>query len=227
MGKILKDIYLDISISPLIGLKGGTCAYFFYNLPRFSVDLDFDLFDNTLENQELIFDKIKAILLKYGQIKDSYLRKSTIFAVLSYGQDDYNIKIEINVRGLVPNIKRYYDLKEHLGISMFVANEAYLFSSKLVALTLRKKVAMRDVYDIHYFAENNWDIDGEIIKIWTNKSIKEYLSECVSFIEKLKDSEILANLGELVPSEKEKDWVRNHLKSETIFMLRNYISVMK
>ena len=45
MGYILKDIYADITINSLLGFKGGTCAYFFYNLPRFSVDLDFDLLE--------------------------------------------------------------------------------------------------------------------------------------------------------------------------------------
>ena len=41
--QILKDIYSNTSISPFLGFKGGTAAFMFYNLPRFSVDLDFDL----------------------------------------------------------------------------------------------------------------------------------------------------------------------------------------
>ena len=41
--KILKDIYTDATISPILGFKGGTAATFFYDLDRFSVDLDFDL----------------------------------------------------------------------------------------------------------------------------------------------------------------------------------------
>ena len=55
MGQILKDIYTDVTISPLLGFKGGTCAYFFYNLPRFSVDLDFDLLVVNEENQKIFF----------------------------------------------------------------------------------------------------------------------------------------------------------------------------
>ena len=55
MGRILKDIYADIAISPLLGFKGGTCAYFFYGLPRFSVDLDFDLLAASDENQKMVF----------------------------------------------------------------------------------------------------------------------------------------------------------------------------
>ena len=105
MGQILKDIYSDVSIGPLLGFKGGTCAYFFYNLPRFSVDLDFDLLVVTEENQKLIFDKIVGILSKYGEVKDQYIKRFTVFALLSYGDDDHNIKVEINVRKLVENIK--------------------------------------------------------------------------------------------------------------------------
>jgi predicted nucleotidyltransferase component of viral defense system len=227
MGQILKDIYADVSISPFLGLKGGTCAYFFYGLPRFSVDLDFDLLVVSEENQKIIFEKIVNILSKYGQIKDQYIKRFTVFALLSYGDNDHNIKVEINVRKLVENIQDHYELKEYLGISMFVAKKDYLFASKLSALTLRKETATRDIYDIHYFAKNNWDINAEVIKKRTDKTIKEYLADCIAFIEKVKDNQILQGLGELVGSEKEKAWIRTHLKADAIFMLKNYMSVLK
>ena len=98
MGQVLKDIYTDVSISPLLGFKGDTCTYFFYNLPRFSVDLDFDLLEVTEENQKMVFEKIVAILSKYGTIKDQYIKRFTVFALLSYGDEDHNDKVEINVR---------------------------------------------------------------------------------------------------------------------------------
>jgi len=227
MGQILKDIYSDISIAPLLGFKGGTCAYFFYNLPRFSVDLDFDLLVVTEENQRLVFEKIVSILSKYGEIKDRHIKRFTVFALIYYGDDDHNIKVEINIRKLVKNIKDYYEIKEYLGISMLVAKKDYLFASKLSALTLRAETAMRDVYDIYYFAKNNWDINVEVIKERTGKTTKEYLADCVDFVEKFKDNQMLQGLGELIDGEKEKMWVRNHLKSDTIFMLKNYISVIK
>jgi predicted nucleotidyltransferase component of viral defense system len=226
MGQILKDIYTDITISPLLGFKGGTCAYFFYGLPRFSVDLDFDLLAVNEENQKIIFKKITSILSKYGQIKDQYIKRFTIFALLSYGDEDHNIKIEINVRKLAANIQDHYELKEYLGISMFAAKKGYLFAGKLSALTLRKETAVRDIYDIHYFAKNNWDINAEVIKERTGKTVKEYLADCLAFIEKVKDNQILQGLGELVEGEKEKAWVRNHLKADSIFMLKNYLSVL-
>ena len=39
--QILKDIYTDSSISPYMGFKGGTAAYMFFGLERFSADLRF------------------------------------------------------------------------------------------------------------------------------------------------------------------------------------------
>lgn len=227
MGQVLKDIYTDVTISPLLGFKGGTCAYFFYNLPRFSVDLDFDLLIVNDENQKMVFEKIVAILGKYGEVKDHYIKRFTVFTLLSYGDDDHNIKVEINIRKLVENIQDHYEIKEYLGISMFVAKKDYLFASKLSALTLRNETAMRDIYDIHYFAKSNWDINAEVIKERTGKITKEYLADCIAFIEKVKDNQMLQGLGELVDSEKEKAWIRNHLKADSIFMLKNYMSVIK
>jgi predicted nucleotidyltransferase component of viral defense system len=226
MGQILRDIYSDVSISSLVGFKGGTCAYFFYGLPRFSVDLDFDLFSSEDATKKMVYGKIGSMLGKYGEIKDNFIKQNTLFFLLSYGDTDHNIKIEINVRILMPAIREHYELKEYLGISMFVAKKDYLFASKLVALTDRKLLAMRDIYDIWFFAKNNWDVNADVIKARTNKTIKERLADCLSVIEEVKDSQILQGLGELL-SEKEKVWVKNNLRKDTVFLLKNYMSVLK
>ena len=226
MGQILRDIYADISIAPLLGFKGGTCAYFFYDLPRFSVDLDFDLLKSGEEIKKTVFKKIKNIAETYGAIKDNYVKRNTIFILLSYGEEDRNIKIEISTRSLPFEIKDLYEPKEYIGISMLAAKKEYLFSGKLAALTLRGETAMRDIYDIYYFAKNSWEIDEKIIEFYTGKKIKEHLEDCIVLVEKIKDSEILQGLGELV-EEGKKDWIRRHLRREVVFILNNYLSVIR
>jgi len=74
---ILKDIYSDTLYGPILGLKGGTAAYLFYGLPRFSVDLDFDLLD--VKKEKFVLDKIKEILEGYGEIKDIRKKRFTLF----------------------------------------------------------------------------------------------------------------------------------------------------
>lgn len=226
MGQILRDIYNNISIAPLLGFKGGTCAYFFYSLPRFSVDLDFDLFPTSKKAQNVVFETVKKILEEHGEIKDSHLKRNTVFFLLSYGDVDHNIKVEVNIRTYIPNIQEHYELKEYLGISMFVGKKDYLFASKLAALTSRSETAMRDIYDIWYFGKNNWDIDVEVLRVRTNKTVVEHLTDCVTLIEQVKDNEILQGLGELI-SERDKTWIKNHLRKEAVFMLKNYMSVLK
>ena len=227
MGQILRDIYSDTSISSLVGFKGGTCAYFFYALPRFSVDLDFDLFKSDEATQKLVHKKIGGMLRKYGEVKDNYIKRNTIFFLLSCGDADHNIKAEVNVRIFAPNIKKHYEVKEYLGISMLAGKKDYLFASKLAALTDRRLLAMRDIYDIWFFAKNNWDINAEVVKARTGKTIKEHIADCISVIEAVKDNEILRGLAELLPGEKEKFWVKNHLQKEAVFLLKNYMSVLK
>jgi predicted nucleotidyltransferase component of viral defense system len=226
MGRILRDIYSDAMIAPLIGFKGGTCACFFYELPRFSVDLDFDLFSQDEATQKMVSEKIKSILKKYGDVKDSHIKRFTIFFLLSYGDADHNIKVEINTRMLMPNLKEHYEPKDYLGIPMLVGKKDYLFASKLSALTLRSETAMRDIYDVWFFAKNNWDINADVVKARTKKNLKDHLSDCIAIIEQVKDNQILQGLGELL-SEKEKEWVKNNLRKEVVFLLKNYQSVFK
>ena len=223
MGNILRDLYANSSIAPILGLKGGTCAYFFYGLPRFSVDLDFDLFKND-DSQEMIFKALPDILSAYGKIKDARVKRFTVFFLLSYGDSDHNIKVEINTRIQISHINDMYELREHLGISMMAAKKEYLFAGKLAALASRKRVAMRDIYDVWYFAKNNWDIDADALCAITGKSIKEHLKDCIAVIEQVKDNEILHGLGEPL-DEKQKAWVKRNLRSEACFMLKNYLSV--
>ncbi len=227
MGQILRDIYSDTSISSLIGFKGGTCAYFFYGLTRFSVDLDFDLFSTDEAAQKLVYEKIGGMLEKYGEVKDNYIKRNTIFFLLSYGDANHNVKVEVSVRILMPDIKEHYELKEYLGISMLAGKKDYLFASKLSALTDRRLLAMRDIYDIWFFAKNNWDINAEVVKTRTGKTIKEHMADCIPVIAAVKDNEILRGLAELLPGEKEKAWVKTHLRKEAVFLLKNYMSVMK
>lgn len=227
MGRILRDIYSDTTIAPLLGFKGGTCAYFFYGLSRFSVDLDFDLLKpEDKQAQKAVFETVGNILEKYGEIKDSRIKRYTIFFLLSYGDADHNIKFEVNIRMLAPDIGAHYELKEYVGISMPVGKKDYLFAGKLAALTTRSEIAMRDIYDIWYFAQNSWDINIEILKARTGKNVKEYLADCIAVIEKVKDNEILQGLGELI-SEKEKVWVKNNLRKEAVLLLKNYQAVLK
>ncbi|HNS95014.1 MAG TPA: nucleotidyl transferase AbiEii/AbiGii toxin family protein [Candidatus Woesebacteria bacterium] len=225
MGQLLHNISRNTALSPILGFKGGTCAYFFYELPRFSVDLGFDQLDTSISSADVV-EQVSKVLAGLGDVKDLRVKRYTIFALLSYGEEDHNVKIEINTRDAGTNLRGFYENRQYLGIPLLVAKKNYLFSSKLVALLGRSRVAMRDVFDIHYFAKNTWPIHEAYIREKTGQSLHTYLSSCIDFIEKIPNNAVLTELGELV-EEKQKSWIKTSLKKETVFFLKSYQSTLK
>jgi len=71
------------------------------------------------------------------------------------------------------------------------------------------------------------DINAEVIKTRTGKTIKEYMADCIPVVEAVKDNEILRGLAELLSGEEEKAWVKTHLRKEVVFLLKNYQLVLK
>lgn len=222
MTQILKDIYSDVAISSLLGFKGGTAAYLFYELPRFSVDLDFDLLENTEKNRDMIFERVHAILAKYGEIKDEQKKFFTVFFSLSYESGEHQIKVEINTR----NTGAHYEMKSYFGMPMLVAVKESMFAGKLIAMMQRKEFAARDLYDVHFFLIQRWDIDTDVLAAYQIESVKEYLESCIVFVENIPDNALLAGLGELI-GEKEKVFVKNSLKKDTVFLLKVRADLIK
>jgi predicted nucleotidyltransferase component of viral defense system len=211
--QILKDIYTDASLGPVLGFKGGTAAHFFYALGRFSVDLDFDLLNEAKE--DIVFKQIETILREYGTIKERWKKLNTLFFMLSYGERDQNIKVEINRR----NFGSRYELKSYLGVSMLVMVKEDMFSHKLVAMLERTKTANRDIFDVWYFLKNRWPINKEIVEKRTKMNFRDYLKKCVKFVESMSDRNILAGIGELIDA-KQKAWIKSNLKKDAVFLLK-------
>ncbi len=211
--QILKDIYSDTTIAPLLGFKGGTAAFMFYELNRFSVDLDFDLLAQGEE--DYIFDHIKKIAKKYGSIKKMKKKRFNLPFVLSYEDKARKIKIEINRR----SFGSHYELKTYLGVSMLVMVKEDMFAHKLMAMNERIGKTSRDIYDVWFFLEHRWPINKKIIEQRANIPFAELLKKSIDRLEKMNNRNILDGLGDLL-TESEKDWAMAKLLTETIFLLK-------
>lgn len=211
--QILKDIYSDTSIAPHLGFKGGTAAMMFYNLPRHSVDLDFDLLDETKEKE--VFEKINQIISTYGKITESYIQNNNLKNVVSYEANTQQIKVEVNLR----KFGSRYEMKTYLGISMLVMVQEDMFAHKLMAMIERVGKTSRDIFDVQYFAKNNWPINKKIVEERSGLSFKETLEKAIKQLEEMDNKHILDGLGELL-SDSQKDSARAKLKSDTTFLLK-------
>jgi predicted nucleotidyltransferase component of viral defense system len=217
--RILKDIYSDPAIGPVLGFKGGTAASLFYDLDRFSVDLDFDLLDLTRMN--IVFEEMKGILKKYGTIKTSDIKRSSLLYVMNAAEKDpgaQNVKVEVNLR----NFGSRYTIQSYLGIPMKVMIPEDMAANNLVAFYERIGKTNRDIYDSWFFFTNNWPINQELVEKRTNMAFKDFLQTCCELLEKMDNRTILSGLGEVL-TEKQKDWVKNKLKNELLFQFRLYL----
>src|SRR3989344_755510 len=84
---ILIGIYKNSLLSSTLGFKGGTAAMLFYGLPRFSVDLDFDLLgglsENSKELDSFIYEMTNQLSPRY-KIKDQSPKYHTLFWLVNY-----------------------------------------------------------------------------------------------------------------------------------------------
>ena len=214
--KILKSIFSDSTIGPLLGFKGGTAAMLFYKLDRFSVDLDFDLLDATKE--DYVFNRVKTILENYGTVKEAEIKRFNLLFILSYNQkekDAQNIKIEINRRGFGSK----YNVQSYLGIPMKVMTKEDMLAHKLVAMLERIGRTNRDIFDVYFFFQHDWSINKQIVEDRTGMPYKKFLEKCIKALSKMDNKNILAGMGELL-TEKQKIWVKTKLKTETLFLLK-------
>lgn len=214
--QILIDIYSNTTISPYLGFKGGTAAYLFYGLPRYSVDLDIDILDESKE--DYIFEQVLKIVRKYGEVKEAQKKRYNLIFLLSYehkAKNAQNVKIEINRRSFGSK----YDVRAFNGVSMLVMIKEDMFAHKLVAMHERLGETNRDIFDVWFFSKDNWEINKEIVEKRTGMTYKKFLKLCIKELEDMDNNDILKGLGELV-TEREKAWIKSKLKLETIIQLK-------
>jgi len=161
----LSDILSDMNANELyrdsLALKGGTAINLtVFNMPRLSVDIDFDFIlpvsrDEMIAKRELI----NQSLIKYMLANDYYLSDKTknphtldswVFYYINTSGNRDNIKIEINYsnRVHIQEITQREITTDALSSRYKVTTigKIELFGSKLAALVGR--TAARDLYDI-------------------------------------------------------------------------------
>lgn len=185
---------------------------FFYDLPRFSVDLDFNLIDTTKE--ELVYKKVRDILLKYGKIHDEAKKFFGPVFVLDYGQNERKLKVEISNR----QYDNHYEIKNLLGIEMRVLVKPDMFAHKLCALLDRTEITGRDIFDCWFFLDTHTPVNANIVESRMGMPLQDYLQRCIDTVEQMSDKSIMNGLGELTDGEMKK-FAKTKLRKETVALL--------
>lgn len=183
----LKDILKVINDSPyqdILALKGGTAInLLFHDLPRLSVDIDFDFTmncsrDEMLSMRATIHSFITQFMEENGYVlnknsKDHFSLDSLVFDYMNVANSKDKIKIEINYseRAHILPIQRE-KIKTNIFKDDFLItclSPIEIYASKTVALLTR--AMPRDLYDMNYFIQHHLFHSDEM----------ELLRKCVIF----------------------------------------------
>ena len=172
---ILNSIYKH-KYGKLMFFMGGTALRFFYNMPRFSEDLDFD-------TQGLTSEKFKEIL---GNVEGG-LRKEGFSPRISSEERNNLLIAELHFRDLM----KLYEITDRRGLDLMIKIEVYkpvwelqaepsvlslygynfsaillakgnLISEKLCALFNRKRG--RDIHDILFMLKRRLPFDESVLR---------------------------------------------------------------
>jgi predicted nucleotidyltransferase component of viral defense system len=212
MLQLLKDIFSDALLSSVLAFKGGTATMFFHNLPRFSTDLDFNLLD--VPKEEEVYNRVKKIVQKYGQIHDEAIKQHGIIIVLDYGIGERKLKIEISNR----QFENHYEIMNYLGLQMRVMVKEDMFAHKLCALLDRTEITSRDVFDCWFFLKERTPLNKAIVESRMGMPVEAYLDKCIDCVRRISEKNLISGLGELTEGET-KTFVRHGLKDELIALL--------
>jgi len=189
---ILNSIYKDKSGKNFF-FMGGTAMRYFYNLPRFSEDLDFNASKLPYEKfKEVVESCVKQEIVKEGfSVEISYKKRGVIFIAEVLFKDavekylisdkrgiDLMIKIEVNHPGWrLDTEPRALSMYGYNFIALLM-QKGNLLSEKVCALLNRKRG--RDIYDTLFMLRKKFPFNEDVlrsngIKLPIKNTIMEYL----------------------------------------------------
>lgn len=208
IAQILSLVFKDKDLCNVLGFKGGTALMFFHNLPRFSTDLDFNLLD--MSKQDVAYNKVRQILLRFGTIDDEAKKLNGPILVLNYGKGERMLKVEISNR----QYDNHYETKNLAGTDIRVLTIPDMFAHKLCAMG--ERLSPRDVFDVWFFLQQmHANINENIINERTGKTVAEYAAWCSQRVREASPKLLMQGLGEVIDDTRTKNFVKTKLIEET------------
>ncbi|MDO8490125.1 MAG: nucleotidyl transferase AbiEii/AbiGii toxin family protein [bacterium] len=225
--RILTAFLDDPLISANLYFKGGTCAAMLGWLDRFSIDLDFDFMGN--ENDiPIVREKCERLFNSHDLIIDDSSKK-VIQYFLKYPAHDNErntLKIDTAFPPNSANEYRAFRFPEIDRIAYCQTRET-AFANKLVACMDRKKIAGRDIYDIHHFFLQGFKYSPAVIEARHEGGILQFFKELELFVrDSVTQTSVDQDINMLLPVKRFQQ-VRLHLKQETLMLIRDEIARLK
>jgi len=189
---------------------GGSALRFFYNMPRFSEDLDFNVSGLKFQEfKELVKDNVCLGLSKEGfSFRVSYRRRDDLWTAFLDFEDIMKNYGVMNKRGaglmlkIETNSPKWKMATESQVLSLYGYNfssilmaKGNLLSEKLCALLNRKRG--RDIYDLLFMLKKKFPFNKEVLT--TNGIIGSPPRIVLEYLENLREKELQSLANQVRP----------------------------
>ena len=202
-----------------IAFKGGTALKLFYDLPRYSEDIDYDSLAG-VNPQELV-GIIKGVCeKKKWEITDDAVKFYTLLVELRFRGPDRNFHIKIEISTREKELKTA--MLSLRGVPVLTLEPSFLMTEKLITFLDRK--AGRDFFDSWFILNNAYPLDEAMIKsAFGNRS--EFFQAMLNTIKETDPKKILRDTGKLLKQDY-RNWIRTSFLADFERLIINELSTL-
>lgn len=190
-----------------MAFKGGTALKLFYNLPRYSEDIDYDSLAKI--SPQVLRDIIKTHITKRRwEITDDAVKYHTIFLKLRFAgpERNFRVKIEISTREKALETT----IISLRGVPVLTLEPSFLMTEKLITFVERR--AGRDIFDAWYILNNAYSLDETMITKGYG-DLTHFYQKILNVIQKADPKRILRDTGKLLPLDF-RNWIKTSFLSD-------------
>jgi predicted nucleotidyltransferase component of viral defense system len=197
-----------------IAFKGGTALKLFYDLPRYSEDVDYDAFGAV--SPEHLMGIINSLFLKRGwEVTDAAVKFHTIIVELRFKGPDRNFHVKIEISTREKELKT--TVMPLRGVPVVTLEPAFLMTEKLLTFLYRQ--SGRDIFDAWFILNNAYPLDEAMIKgAFGDRSA--FFKALLHTVKKADSKKILRDTGKLLKREL-RDWIKTSFLSDFERLITN------
>ena len=186
-----------------IAFKGGTALKLFYDLPRYSEDIDYDSLPG-ITPQEIMNIIGNLCKKRRWEITDEAVKYSTLLLELRFVGPERNFQIKIKISTREKELET--SILSLRGIPVLTLEPSFLMTEKLLTFVDRK--AGRDIFDAWFILKNAYPLNEvRIIKEFGTRA--NLYQAMLKILENVDAKKILRDTGKLL-REDHRNWIKPH-----------------
>lgn len=202
-----------------IAFKGGTALKLFYNLPRYSEDIDYDS-RSKISPQKLMGIIKAAIARRRWEITDDAVKYHTVLLELRFAGPERNFRVKIEISTREKELKT--TIESLRGVPVLTLEPSFLMTEKLIAFVERQ--AGRDIFDAWFILNNAYALDEPMI-LKNFGDIKSFYRAILAVINNTESKKMLRDTGKLLSLD-HRNWIKTTFLSDFERLVRDKIKAL-